>query len=101
MILGVRPGIHEVQPHVEEFFFRNRSRNKPPVTGSLDKFCSILRSVKPQIGFIIYHFILAPKSVDKNYWGQVYYIPTVSKIRPRSAGESTSVGTSPFDLGLL
>ena len=35
MILGVRPSVHEVQPHVEEFFFRNRSRSKPAVTRSL------------------------------------------------------------------
>ena len=59
MILGVRPSVHEVQPHVEEFFFRNRSRSKPAVTRSLAKVCSFLRSVNPQIEF---YFILTRKS---------------------------------------
>lgn len=35
-ILGVRPTVAEVGTHVEEFFFRNRARSKPPVASPLD-----------------------------------------------------------------
>lgn len=35
-ILGVRPSVAEVGTHVEEFFFRNRARSKPPVASLLD-----------------------------------------------------------------
>lgn len=35
-ILGVRPTVVQLRTHVEEFFFRNRSRSKAPVASPLE-----------------------------------------------------------------